>query len=134
MGLGEPERKPRTGPVPVLHRRRHLTADQPWLERSRRRDDLRPVDDATAARRAARHAEDLGFDHVAIGNRLLDSGLGLDADPLVLLSAVSAATRHLRLLTSVLVAPYYPPLVLANQAATVDVISGGRLILGIGTG
>jgi len=71
---------------------------------------------------------------VAIGNRLLDSGLGLDADPLVLLSAVSAATRHLRLLTSVLVAPYYPPLVLANQAATVDVISGGRLILGIGTG
>ena len=43
-----------------------------------------------AALRAASHAEDLGFDHVAVGNRLLDSGFGLDADPLVLLSAMSA--------------------------------------------
>jgi hypothetical protein len=45
-----------------------------------------PRADATAALRAASHAEDLGFDHVAVGNRLLDSGFGLDADPLVLLS------------------------------------------------
>jgi len=52
-----------------------------------------PQGDGTAALRAARHAEDLGFDHVAVGNRLLDSGFGLDADPLVLLSAVSAATK-----------------------------------------
>jgi probable F420-dependent oxidoreductase len=93
-----------------------------------------PLEDGTAVLRAASHAEDLGFDHVAVGNRLLDSGSGLDTDPLVLLAAVSAATRRLRLLTSVLVAPYYPALVLANQTATLDVISGGRLILGIGTG
>jgi alkanesulfonate monooxygenase SsuD/methylene tetrahydromethanopterin reductase-like flavin-dependent oxidoreductase (luciferase family) len=66
-----------------------------------------PLDDGAAALRAARKAEELGFDHVAVGNRLPDSGFGLAADPLVPLSAVAGATRRLRLLTSVLVAPYY---------------------------
>ncbi|MEU6356544.1 TIGR03619 family F420-dependent LLM class oxidoreductase [Streptomyces sp. NPDC047072] len=96
-----------------------------------------PLDDGAAVLRAARHAEDLGFDHVAAGNRLLESGYAVDghlSDPLVLLSAVAAATTRLRLLTSILVVPYSPAVLLANQAATLDYVSGGRLILGVGTG
>ncbi|MGW1775209.1 TIGR03619 family F420-dependent LLM class oxidoreductase [Streptomyces sp. NPDC002104] len=93
-----------------------------------------PADDGRAVLRTALRAEELGFDHVAVGNRLLESGFGLDTDPLVLLSAVVGSTSRLRLLTSVVVAPYTPALVLANQAATLDFVSGGRLILGVGTG
>ncbi|MGW4809840.1 TIGR03619 family F420-dependent LLM class oxidoreductase [Kitasatospora sp. NPDC004272] len=76
----------------------------------------------------------MGFDHVAVGNRVLESGFGVDADPLVLLGAVAGVTSRVRLLTSVLVVPYYRAVVLANQVATLDVVSGGRLVLGVGTG
>ncbi|MFD5566346.1 TIGR03619 family F420-dependent LLM class oxidoreductase [Kitasatospora griseola] len=93
-----------------------------------------PAGDGRGAVRAAGVAERLGFDHVAVGNRVLESGFGLDADPLVLLAAVAGATSRVRLLTSVLVVPYYRAVVMANQVATLDVVSGGRLILGVGTG
>ena len=55
-------------------------------------------------------------------------------EPLAMLGWLARATRRIRLGTSVLVIPYRHPLVAAKILATIDVLSGGRVILGAGTG
>jgi probable F420-dependent oxidoreductase len=55
-------------------------------------------------------------------------------DPFVALSFVAAATERIRLGTSIVVLPMRDPVVVAKQASTLDVFSGGRLILGVGVG
>jgi probable F420-dependent oxidoreductase len=55
-------------------------------------------------------------------------------DGAVVMGAVASATNTIKLGTSVLVAPYRGPLSDARQFATVDVLSGGRLLLGVGAG
>jgi probable F420-dependent oxidoreductase len=85
-------------------------------------------------------AERSGFDgfslteHPVPGARWLAAGGHQSLDPLVALAYVAAATERLRLLTHLVVAPYRNPFLLAKAAATVDRLSGGRLILGLGAG
>jgi len=55
-------------------------------------------------------------------------------DPLVALSFAAAATRHIRIATGVLLLPEHNPVLLAKQAASLDVLCGARLTLGIGVG
>ena len=96
--------------------------------------------DAGSLHEVAAAAERAGFDafslteHPAPSARWLDAGGHQSLDPLVALGYVSAATERLRLLTYLAVAPYRNPLLLAKAAATVDKLSGGRLILGLGVG
>ena len=85
-------------------------------------------------------AETLGFDsvwvsdHVITPQHLLGSLGPVFLDAFVVLSHVSALTKKVRLGTSVLVTPYRNPVVAAKMVSSLDSLSGGRVILGVGVG
>ncbi|MEJ2852149.1 MULTISPECIES: TIGR03619 family F420-dependent LLM class oxidoreductase [unclassified Saccharothrix] len=94
--------------------------------------------------RLARLAEDLGYrswwcgEHVVLPSpRVPASPMAPEdpiLDPLVHLAHVAAVTERLEVATGVLVLPQRNPLLLAKQAASLDVLSGGRLLLGVAAG
>ena len=85
-------------------------------------------------------AEAAGFsagcvtDHPVPGSRWLDNGGHYAQDPWVMLSLIAAVTTTLRLQTNILVLPYRNPFVTARAVASLDVFSGGRVVLGMGAG
>jgi probable F420-dependent oxidoreductase len=81
-----------------------------------------------------RAIERLGFDHMIMGSHVLAGDLGFTLDPIVTLAAAAGATSRIRLATSVLILPLFNPVIVAHQAATLDLLSRGRLILGVGIG
>ena len=101
--------------------------------------------------RVAVRAEELGYDSAWVLERLLwpvnpqepypaapDGRLPVTyqnvLDPLETLTFVAAHTNRIRLGTSVLVLPYHTPIQLARRISTLDVLSGGRVDLGVGVG
>jgi probable F420-dependent oxidoreductase len=89
----------------------------------------------------AARAEELGYDSLWTFQRLLvgaEDRLGAVyqsvLDPLLALTYAAAHTSRIRLGVAVVNLPFVPPVVLAKQASTLDVLSGGRLDLGLGTG
>lgn len=93
-----------------------------------------PFDEVAAAAEAAGFDGLSVTDHPIPGARWLDHGGHQSLDPFVALGFAAAATERLRLLTYLAVAPYRNPFVMAKAAATVDKLSGGRFILGLGVG
>ncbi|HZP28482.1 MAG TPA: LLM class flavin-dependent oxidoreductase [Acidimicrobiia bacterium] len=80
----------------------------------------------------ARLAEDAGFDTATIGHHhFLPGNL---ADPLTVLAAVAVRTDRLRVGTGIFQLPIHNPVRVAEQVATIDELSGGRISLGVGTG
>jgi probable F420-dependent oxidoreductase len=95
---------------------------------------------ATAIRRIAEQAEDLGFADVWVSEHIIVPKGGSYPpsvnfwDPVLTLTWAAAFTRRVKLGTSVLVLPMRHPLPLAKELATLQNLSDGRLILGAGVG
>ena len=99
------------------------------------------VEDVGEVFRVATRAEGLGFDSLWVSEHVFNVSYVFDRisdrpyyEPLSILSYVAAITSEVRLGTSVLVLPYHNPIRLAKTAATLDVMSKGRLTLGVGVG
>ena len=91
-------------------------------------------------RRTAVRAEQLGYDsvwvsdHVVVPNGYLERfGAGI-YDPLITLAVAAGATSRVRLGTTVLIVPYRNPVVTAKMVSSLDALSGGRVVLGVGAG
>lgn len=89
---------------------------------------------STAAEQAGFHGIHV-TDHPFPSDEALSDGIGHQTlDPMVALSIAAAATTRLRLLTHLYILPYRNPFLTARAVSTLDVISDGRLILGVGAG
>ncbi len=100
----------------------------------------------------ARKGEEFGFDALLTGDHILvpktiaspypytengefpGSGSGESMEQLTLLSFLAGQTSKIRLVTSVIIVPHRNPLVAAKALATLDVLSQGRLVVGVGVG
>jgi probable F420-dependent oxidoreductase len=103
--------------------------------------------DPVAIRDYAQAAEDLGYRHILVYDHVLGASTANRPDwrgaytsetpfhePLVLFGYLAGLTRRVELVTGVIVLPQRQTALVAKQAAEVDVLSGGRLRLGIGIG
>ncbi|MFE2994894.1 TIGR03619 family F420-dependent LLM class oxidoreductase [Nocardia sp. NPDC059246] len=90
--------------------------------------------------RIATAADELGFDHLTCSDHVGVPAAAASVrgatywDPLATLSYLAAHTTRIRLATSVLVLGYHHPLALAKSYGTLDRLSGGRVVLGVGVG
>lgn len=100
----------------------------------------------------AKHGEDLGYDLLSTGDHIVvphnitstypysetgawpGAGSGEYLEQLTVLSFLAGQTQTIQLVTSVLIVPHRNPLVAAKQLATLDVLSKGRVVVGVGVG
>ena len=100
----------------------------PWLDSSKSHTQV-----YREAIEQVRHAEQLGFDCVWFTEHHFATH-GINSSVLSFAAYVAGITRRIRIGTAVVVAPLYHPVRLAEEIAQVDIVSDGRLELGIGSG
>jgi len=111
-----------------------------------------PLSNLDPLTRLCTGAEELGFDYATFSDHVViptdisspypysatgeftNQGTGERNEQLIELAFVAARTSKLRLVTSVMVIPHRPAVLAAKQLATIDVLSSGRVTLGIGAG
>ena len=111
-----------------------------------------PLSKANDMTRLAQEGEAMGFDYLTLTDHVVlpdmkvpgypysESGEFYEADPLerheqlVSMGYIAAKTSRIRLVAAVLVVPHRPAVLAAKMLATLDVLSGGRLVVGIGAG
>src|SRR5215510_13309033 len=79
-------------------------------------------------------ADELGFDVAWLAELHFGGAFSLLSNPLMAVPAIAARTRRIRIGTAVTLLPLHHPLSCAEQAATADLLSGGRLEFGVGRG
>lgn len=101
-----------------------LPCAEGWSERQRFEDILAQIE----------LGEALGFDTAWLGELHFSRGFSILAAPLMVLAAAAQRTSHIRLGTAVTLLPLHNPVKIAEEAATADILSGGRLEFGVGRG
>jgi probable F420-dependent oxidoreductase len=90
--------------------------------------------DLVAIRDFAQAAEDLGLTHLRVPEQILRPGNGHLHESMMVLAYIAAVTERIELVPSVIILPARQTALFAKQAAELDVLSGGRVRIGIGVG
>ncbi len=90
--------------------------------------------DLAAIREFAQTAEELGFTHLRIPDLVARPGADQLHEPLTLLAWIAGFTSKIELVPSVIILPARETVLVAKQAAEIDILSGGRLRFGVGVG
>ena len=102
--------------------------------------NMGPQSTQQTIRACVRTAEQLGYDSIVVSDHLCippdqtEGSGGRYLDVLASLAFIAGASERIRLGVSVLVLPYRPAVLTAKQVATIQELSGGRMILGVGVG